>query len=196
MKKWIAFSLIVTFAWACQSNKQPESIAKEESLDQSSEPTLAMAQEITGASFAALSSQLGAHMKSGGVAAAIDYCSLQAMPLTDSLSSHFGVSIKRTALRLRNPQNKPTTEERAMLEKFEQMMLDGNQPKPVLTQNEQGEWRYFQPILLMPLCSKCHGDVNSQIAPADLDLIRAAYPADEAVNFMEGDIRGMWSLTF
>lgn len=196
MKKWIAFPLIVTFAWACQSNKSTESDAQAAVSDSSSDPTLAMAQEITGASFAALSSQLSAHMKLGGVAAAIDYCSLQAMPLTDSLSSHFGVSIKRTALRLRNPKNKPTTEERAMLEKFEQMMLDGNQPKPVLTQNEQGEWRYFQPILLMPLCSKCHGDENSQIAPADLDLIRAAYPADEAVNFMEGDVRGMWSLTF
>jgi len=196
MKKWIAFSLIVTFAWACQSNKSSDSTLQEAAQDQSSEPTLAMAQEITGASFAALSSRLGAHMKSGGVAEAIDYCSLQALPLTDSLSAHYGVSIKRTALRLRNPKNAPTPEELAMLDKYEQMILDGNQPEPVLTRNAQGEWRYFQPILLMPLCSKCHGDVDSQIAPADLDLIRAAYPADEAVNFKEGDLRGMWSLTF
>ena len=51
-------------------------------------------------------------------------------------------------------------------------------------------------VLLMPLCSKCHGDVDSEIAPADLALIREAYPADEAVNFEAGSLRGIWSLTF
>ena len=196
MKKSLVLLLLVGFVMACQPDGSKQAEDASDSVEAETLPTMEQGKAITGAAFAALSKQLGAHMQSGGVPEAIKYCSVAALPLTDSLSAAHGVTIKRTALRLRNPKNAPTSEERAMLEKYEHMISEGNTPEPVLTQNAQGEWRYFQPILLMPLCSKCHGDVDSEIAPADLALIRGAYPADEAVNFEAGSLRGMWSLTF
>ena len=81
---------------------------------------VAVGNEIAGASFVTLSGHLGKAMGAGGPINALSYCNTKALPLTDSLSQHYQVSIKRTSLKHRNPQNAPSDEETEALRAFEQ----------------------------------------------------------------------------
>ena len=52
-----------------------------------------------------------------------------------------------------------------------------------------GRSGYVEPILLQPLCITCHGEV---LAPEIAARIGELYPADRAVGFNVGDLRGVF----
>jgi hypothetical protein len=47
----------------------------------------------------------------------------------------------------------------------------------------------LRPIAQRPLCATCHGPAEG-IDPAVRSLLRERYPADRAVGFRDGEIRG------
>lgn len=151
---------------------------------------------VTSASFSVMSSRLAAQLQAGGVPAAIDYCSLAAYPLTDSLSAAHSADIRRTALRYRNPANAPSDTERAVLDLFAETLASGDQPRPRAVPQEDGSVMFYAPILLAEPCTACHGVVGEDISENDYALIRERYPDDEATGFRPGDLRGMWSIRF
>jgi hypothetical protein len=56
---------------------------------------------------------------------------------------------------------------------------------------------YYKPIrIAMPACLKCHGSAEKDIDPKTLAIIRQKYPDDLATNYKEGDLRGLWKITF
>ena len=63
----------------------------------------------------ALGSELKAAMQRGGVAEALNYCNLKAIPLTDSLAKFYAVSIKRATSKPRNASNAATETEQEIL---------------------------------------------------------------------------------
>ena len=147
-------------------------------------------------SFKALSGELKEQVKTGGIAAAIDYCHLNAYPLTDSLSKEYDVKIKRTSLKLRNPANVPDSLERIVLEEYAKVLASGDEIHPIAEQVGKNI-RFFAPIILdKPLCLNCHGEVGKFINQDDHALIKEAYPRDKAIDYNLGDLRGMWSLEF
>lgn len=156
---------------------------------------IAKGQEITTASFASLSGALQKAMKEGGVQKAIPYCNLEAMALTDSLSDVYGVEIRRTSLRYRNPKNAPDTTEIRVLSDFKDSFKKGEKPA-VQLELRGDEVHYYQPIYTAALCLKCHGRPGEELALEDRERIKLLYPYDKAVGYQEGDLRGMWSLTF
>ncbi len=152
--------------------------------------------KVVAVSFESLSGHLKAAASEGGIENAIDYCNINALPLTDSLSRSFDVDIKRTSAQLRNPANSPDSLEAYMLDLYQQI-LKMKKPmvgKALLTKNN--EVRYFAPIMVKAQCLNCHGTVGQQVSDSTYSLIQARYPADAATGYNEGQLRGLWSINF
>lgn len=150
---------------------------------------------IANTTFRTLGSNLQKAMKEGGVSNAVKYCNLAASPLVDSLEQVHQVKIKRTSLKTRNQNNKPTVEEKLQLEKYHEQFEKQLKLNPVIRKHED-EFVYYAPIHVMPLCQKCHGTVGKELKKEDYQTIQSLYPNDRAVNYNSGDLRGMWSINF
>jgi hypothetical protein len=157
---------------------------------------LAKGKAIASATFVSLSSNLQQAMQQGGIQNAISYCNVAAIPLTDSLSKVHSAEIRRTALRVRNPVNQPSSAERKQLEAYQAAQAAGEALQPVVQNIDAQTVAFYAPIQMMPLCEKCHGSVGGDIAVANYNLIKQLYPTDEGINFTTGDLRGMWSIQF
>ena len=153
-------------------------------------------QEIALATFQVLSTKLKATMKEGGVQKAVNYCNVAAYPLTDSLSRVHQATIKRTALRLRNPKNTPDTLAQRLLNAYSQDLEQQKALKPIVEQLSSGKVAFFAPIIAQGPCLKCHGTLGKELALEDYAVIKTLYPEDQAINFQAGDLRGMWYIEF
>lgn len=148
---------------------------------------------IVAMTFDTLRRSLQGAIAQGNFEGAIAFCRAQAHPVTSTYADTF--RIRRTALRVRNPDNRPDSLELAVLIAMGNEMQGGRQAgvKVVRTTNKI---HFFKPIVLQAMCLNCHGAPGQQIADPTLSRIRELYPADQAVNFREGDLRGAWHITF
>lgn len=133
----------------------------------------------------------------GGAVRGVEICSKVAQDLTTAVGRQEGVTIRRVSLKTRNPRNTPDRWERSVLQRWERDARAGKQPAEVaiIHTNNSGQrtFRYMRPIkLTMPLCLECHG---TTVKPEILQLIRERYPADKAIGYRLGDLRGAFSVT-
>jgi hypothetical protein len=63
----------------------------------------------------------------------------------------------------------------------------------VQTVNGRIVQRYMRALPVLPLCTQCHG-ATSQLAPGVAERLKALYPADKAVGYGVGQIRGAITL--
>ena len=143
-----------------------------------------------------LSGKLMAKMKEGGIPLAVEYCNTAALPLTSKISEAEHVNIKRTSLKVRNPLNTANKEEVQIINKFLSMIDRNNTPKPVVKLDQSGNPHYYAPILLDSKCLVCHGTLNKELSIKADSIIKTFYPKDLATGFKEGDLRGIWSISF
>lgn len=130
-----------------------------------------------------------------GMDGAIGFCNEKATSLTSAYAND--VTIRRTALRFRNPANKPDSLELQVLLDAENAVKSGEGANVrIIRLNGRDEIHYFKPIILQPMCLNCHGAPGEQIKSATLASITKLYPDDQAVNFREGDLRGVWHIIF
>jgi len=132
----------------------------------------------------------------GGIKNGINTCNDVAQKMMDSLSVVNSAKIKRTSLKLRNEKDKPDQEELAVLSAYSKNMNNGIKPKPQVKKLASGEIRFYAPILIEKVCLNCHGKIGENIKPQNYDVIKKHYPNDEAIDYKEGDLRGIWSITF
>ncbi len=126
-------------------------------------------------------------MKKGGPALAIGVCRDEAQALTAEIARAQGVRVGRTSDRLRNPGNAaPSWAERFVeagagrkAATVEAMVVDLGDRVGVL-----------RPIPTAPPCLQCHGHAEGLSSEARA-FIKTAYPADRAIGFEEGDLRGL-----
>ena len=131
-------------------------------------------------------------MKSGGPGYAVTFCNEKAMPLTDSLAKAYNCSIQRVSDKNRNPLNKLTKPDMEIWS----AMKSYASSKPSLT-NENGHIVFYKPIkIAMPACLTCHGTSGQEMDPKTFEVIRKKYPDDLATGYIEGDLRGLWKITF
>ena len=162
----LLFSIVIMLTViSCQSDeeKQQQAIMKEFTV---------VGDKIAMASFESLSGNLKAAASTGGIANAIQFCNMNALPLTDSLSKTFNAKIKRSSLKLRNPGNQPDSLEAYMLDLYAQIL---KMKKPMVGKTllaNNGDVRYFAPIILKSQCLKCHGTVGQEIANDTYTLIK------------------------
>jgi len=139
-----------------------------------------------------LNARLVAALQRGGAEEAVAFCTLQGLPLLDSLEDAHGVRFKRAAVRYRNPENRANAQEEERIIRYEAALAEGRSLEPEVVREPDGSTRFFAPILLAPHCAQCHG---KEIEPGLMAAIRARYPEDRATGFDVGQVRGLWSLT-
>jgi hypothetical protein len=151
---------------------------------------------IVKATFATLSTNLSGALKEGGVANALEFCNVEAMPLTDSLSTHYNIEIRRASHRPRNPENQADSLEMVSIQAYVKQLEAKGEFKPYVYRH-RSNILFHAPIRIAgDLCLNCHGSPGTDIAQRDLELIRELYPQDEATGFEVGELRGIWSIRF
>jgi hypothetical protein len=157
---------------------------------------LSQGRQVVSLSFRALSSQLQLAIGERGTDGALAFCSVHALPITDSLSQALMVNISRTALRIRNPENAPDPLDERIMHHFMQLNWQSGTMPDTLVMNELGEFTYMAPIPTFKACLQCHGIPEIEIKPQTINLIQSLYPDDKAIGFREGDLRGLWKVQF
>lgn len=147
----------------------------------------------------ALAKQLSTTLKSELSAAmqvsperAIEVCSERATAIAKTLGAREGVKVGRTALRVRNPENRPLDWQRDVLNDFARRARAGEKLETLEYSAAGGEGdfaehRYMKAIAMEPLCLTCHGP---QLASPIKAAIAKRYPNDEATGFAVGELRG------
>jgi hypothetical protein len=143
-----------------------------------------------------LKSTLQASMKANGVIESISVCKIQAPQISQKISAEQGMSVARTSLKYRNPENKPDDWEKSVLEQFEQRKANGEalstmEFSEITEFNGEKVFRYMKAIPTDDVCLNCHG---SNVAQPFVQKINSLYTDDKAIGFKKGDIRGAFSV--
>ncbi len=142
----------------------------------------------------AIGGKLKMAIQQGGIVSALGYCNASVSGIVDSLKTKYNADIKRTSLKLRNPNNAPNNKEKQLLEAY-QYSFDKKSPIKEGTQVlENGDILYTKPIFMKGLCLNCHGKPGGTLNPDAYTRIQELYPSDSAVHYVDGDLRGMWSI--
>jgi len=141
---------------------------------------------------------LSAEIAKNGPASAVSMCHEKAPQMAKAASEKSGWSIRRVSERNRNPKAVPDAWELAALQDFDQRAAAGEKPATlekfgVVETNGVKEYRFMKALPVQQLCLACHG-ASEQIAPEVAERLKAMYPADKAVGYSLGQIRGAVTL--
>lgn len=185
LKIGITISLVCIFI-SCTSNL----------TDKEKEHYTIKGKEIAVASFNELSSQLMEQMKLGGPNKAIPFCNENALPITNQLSEKYQVTIKRTSDKLRNKQNAPNEREQEIIEEYKKQQLHNEKLNPIVEIDANNKKHFYAPIIMKSNCLVCHGKRTEMLQVKTDSILKTLYPNDEATAYSEGELRGIWSITF
>ena len=143
-----------------------------------------------------LSGTLMSKMKEGGALEAIGFCHQSALPITKKMAAYHDVELKRTSLKIRNPENLPNEEELKVLHYYEDKLSEGKELNPLVSLDLSGRPHYFAPIRVQKKCLMCHGTPKQEVLPVIDSILGIKYPEDLAIGYREGDLRGIWSISF
>jgi len=185
--KLLFFSIfLVTIMISCSKSLTPKE----------KEAYLVKGKEISKESFKTLSGKLKEQLQKGGVVSAIPFCNSEALPITKELSEKFNVSIKRTSNKIRNIKNNATARELEVVEKFITLKRNNKELAPIVEVGKNDKVHFYAPIILKSNCLVCHGTVRHELTKKNDSIIKLLYPNDKATNYKEGNVRGIWSITF
>ena len=144
-----------------------------------------------------LKAQLQQGMKQGGPLVALDVCNVQAPAIAQAVGDTAGWKVGRTSMKARNEDNRPDMWELTTLLEFEKQKELGNDLTTLesyaIVETDDGRvFRYMKAIPTGDVCLACHGD---NVPENVLAKIHQLYPADQALGFKAGDIRGAFTLS-
>ncbi len=145
-----------------------------------------------------LQKQLGGRLKAalaeGGLKQGIEVCALEAPHIAAEVSSQFGKTVGRTALRVRNPNNRATSEQEAVLKQFQQSIEQQLNPAELehFAVLDNGQKLYMRPIVMQGICLACHGELNHNLRAN----VNQYYPEDQATGFALGELRGAFTVSW
>jgi hypothetical protein len=147
---------------------------------------------------ATLKERLTTALEAGGPLLAIDVCKTAAGEIAADMSRKHGLSIRRTALRVRNDDNAPDPFERQALARFVKDISAGKDAAglehvEVVSTDTGDVYRYMKaiPTAAEP-CLACHG---TNIGADVRQRLRELYPNDQATGFKAGELRGAFSVS-
>ena len=142
-------------------------------------------QELVATAVNALASEmmgeLTAALDSGDAGAGIAVCKEKAPDVAARIKETYGVQIGRTSHKLRNAAN--------VAPGWADPYVADLTEDPTYLAGPNGELGALLPIKLKAECQMCHGPVDG-IDEGIMAAITEAYPDDQAIGFMEGDLRG------
>ncbi|NQV53332.1 MAG: DUF3365 domain-containing protein [Flavobacteriales bacterium] len=142
---------------------------------------------------AVLGKQLMGKLHGDGTLAALEFCNLQAMHFTDSMSLKHNAAIKRVTDQARNAKNKANPTEAEIIGRWKRALSAGKVIEPLLDSNADGSFNFYAPILTNAMCLRCHGN-QGDIQPEVAHTLNQLYPADRATGYGAGELRGIWSI--
>lgn len=122
----------------------------------------------------------------GGPAQAIDFCHLDATAAAQRVGRQEGIAAGRTSDRLRDPTNAPRPWAAPLVRANAGRTARSVEGFAVDLGDKVGVLR---PIVERPTCAGCHGPAE-KLHPAVKLALTDRYPADRAVGFHDGEIRG------
>ncbi|MCG2460027.1 DUF3365 domain-containing protein [Flavobacteriaceae bacterium F89] len=137
---------------------------------------------------------MGAIQKEGTLGA-LEFCNIQAYPLTDSMAVVHHARIKRVSDKPRNPMNKANAEELGYIEDFKQDVASGSKIDPIV-KTEGRQVHFYSPIVTNTMCLQCHGMPGEQVKPVTMAKLQELYPSDMAIGYNENEVRGIWAIVF
>ncbi len=184
---WLT-GLIITSCISCADTKSPELMDFENAASQKIK---ALATN--------LKKELSTSMQNGGPVVAVANCKLKAPEITQQLNSDDEIKIRRTSLRVRNPDNAADTWELKVLNTFEEKLSAGTPIQELvyseeLKQDDKTTYRMMRAIPAQALCLTCHGD-KQNMSNELIEKLAQDYPNDQATGFSAGDIRGAFSVS-
>ena len=144
---------------------------------------------------AEMSYALSSTIDKAGVKEAIEYCNLSANDLIKTIAEDYGVEIKRTSLKLRNHSNKPSKDEKLILDFYAKQESLGKACKGEMSKVD-GIYKYYHPIYVSENCTQCHGIAGESLHKKAAKKLAELYLNDNAQDYHTGDLRGMWVVTF
>jgi hypothetical protein len=116
---------------------------------------------------------------------AMGACTSMAPEMIDDYNRQIhGTKLRRTALKYRNPKNKPDKADRMVMDEF----VNKQSFKPIVIELDR-EYRVYKPLKVKQACLLCHGARN-EISPELVKMIDRTYPKDMATGFQLGEFRG------
>ena len=184
---------------ACAPSEQPvsETVSAVEAAKSPTEADVLKARAAVKELGGALKGALVPAMKSGGPIEAIGVCNHAAPVIAETVSETHGMTVGRTALRVRNPANAADDWEQAQLIAFAEAIEAGADPMTlerteIVSADGVETFRYMKPIMLAEICATCHG---KEVGPSLEAEIKARYPDDEATGYTPGELRGAFTIS-
>jgi hypothetical protein len=206
MKKILGFLLAITFLSSCGSNERVskevfEEVNKSMEVKKLNEVDILQAgmewgDEISTEAQQQLVSALQKAIEEKGVPGAIEFCNVQAFPILQEVGTKYGVTVRRASNKYRNPADKPTEEEKGILEAYEYNAENELPLAPSIQKFENGEVYLYTKAIKIPngMCLNCHGEPGTEISAETQKALAELYPEDKAIGHKIGDLRGMWSI--
>ncbi|MDN3620921.1 DUF3365 domain-containing protein [Polaribacter undariae] len=144
---------------------------------------------------AVLGKNLMSKIQKEGTLAALNFCNVQAFPLTDSMSVVHKATIKRVSDKPRNIKNVANTLEKGYINIFKEEAKKNKESEPIVVVSSE-DVKVYYPIKTNSMCLQCHGKPTSDIKSTTLAQIDKLYPKDLAFGYSENQVRGIWSITF
>lgn len=183
----------ISFILLSSCNSAPKQDTAGSAADR--EEIRSLARPIVKEAFQMLSSNLVQALEEGGVPYALEFCNVEALPLTDSVARKHNIRIRRITDRNRNPENAADAKQAELMEYLRNLMAQGTEPGDTVIISNNGV-DYYAPIFIGAPCLQCHGTPSQTIMPENLEIIRTLYPADKATGYSQGELRGLWYLHF
>jgi hypothetical protein len=141
-----------------------------------------------------LKERLVAEMGQGGPVAAAEVCSTEAAGMTASVVAESGITVGRSSLRLRNPDNAAPDWVAAWLTEQGERPVEGVAGFARVDEVEGvGYARFLAPLGVEAPCLVCHGPAEG-LSPDVAGLLAERYPKDAAVGYEIGALRGvLWA---
>ena len=118
---------------------------------------------------------------------AMGACSSMALTMTEDYNKQItGVKLRRTALKYRNPKNKPDRADTMVMDSF----IASKKFDPLVIKTDDNNYRVYKPLKVKQACLLCHGARND-ISPDLVKMIDRTYPKDMATGFALGEFRGV-----
>lgn len=187
MKKAAFLLSLILLVVQCTKNESKTAEASEVKTETSTNSLKSYAEKTK----VLLVSNLTQKIKDSGAVGALEFCNIEAMPLTKSMSDKYNLEIKRVSDKNRNPQNLASAEEIKIIENYKSQILKNEQLKPVRT-----DTHFYAPITTMAMCLQCHGEKGKDIKPDVMAKITELYPDDKATGYKENEVRGLMSIKF
>ena len=134
-------------------------------------------------------------LKEKGPVHAVEFCNIQAMPITQEKQNEYQAQIKRASDKPRNPNNKASETEMAYINTFKNQLENDEKIKPIVEKNKN-HFDFYYPITTNDMCLKCHGEVGKEIQDETYKTIKLKYPEDLAVGYDVNQVRGIWHIEF